>query len=48
LITGTLVSYLVWRTTPSLFVLLGGVLILASGVYIAMTAREVATLAEGN
>jgi drug/metabolite transporter (DMT)-like permease len=48
LITGTLVSYLVWRTKPGLFVLLGGALILASGLYIAVTARDVATLAEGN
>jgi drug/metabolite transporter (DMT)-like permease len=48
LITGTLVSYLVWRTKPGLFVLLGGALILASGLYIAMSARHVATLAEGN
>jgi drug/metabolite transporter (DMT)-like permease len=48
LITGTLVSYLIWRNKPGLFVLLGGALILASGLYIAATAREVATLAEGN
>ena len=48
LITGTLVSYLIWRNKPGLFVLLGGMLILASGLYIAVTAREVGTLAEGN
>jgi len=48
LITGTLVSYLIWRNKPGLFVLLGGVLILASGLYVAASAREVATLTEGN
>jgi drug/metabolite transporter (DMT)-like permease len=48
LITGTLLSYLIWRDKPGFFVLLGGVLILASGLYIAATARQVATLAEGN
>jgi len=39
LITGTLVSYLIWGTKPGVYVLLGGVLILASGLYIAMGAR---------
>lgn len=48
LITGTLLSYLVWRNKPGPFVLLGGALILASGLYIAMSARGVATLNEGN
>jgi drug/metabolite transporter (DMT)-like permease len=48
LITGTLVSYLIWRNKPGIFVLMGAVLILASGLYIAVTVREVATLAEGN
>jgi drug/metabolite transporter (DMT)-like permease len=48
LITGTLVSYLIWRNKPGLSVLLGGVLILASGLYIAVKASTVGTLAEGN
>lgn len=39
LITGTLVSYLIWGTKPGVYVLLGGVLILASGLYIAVGAR---------
>jgi drug/metabolite transporter (DMT)-like permease len=39
LITGTLVSYLIWRTTPGVYVLAGGALILASGLYIAVGAR---------
>jgi drug/metabolite transporter (DMT)-like permease len=52
LITGTLVTYLVWHTRPGLFVLLGGALIFASGLYIAMGARDsvqtVAPLTEGS
>jgi drug/metabolite transporter (DMT)-like permease len=40
LITGTLVTYLVWHTRPGLFVLMGGALIFASGLYIAMSARS--------
>jgi drug/metabolite transporter (DMT)-like permease len=41
LITGTLVTYLVWHTKPGVYVLLGGVLIFGSGLYIAVAAREV-------
>jgi drug/metabolite transporter (DMT)-like permease len=44
LITGTLVSYLIWREKPGFYVLLGGALILASGIYIAMTMREMPSL----
>ena len=40
LVTGTLVSYLIWRNKPGFYVLLGGTLILASGLYIAVTTRE--------
>jgi drug/metabolite transporter (DMT)-like permease len=40
LITGTLVTYLVWHTKPGIYVLAGGVLIFGSGLYIAVTARE--------
>src|SRR6201996_408721 len=46
LVTGTLVSYLVWRDKPSFYVVLGGILILASGLYIAISAREAAPVAE--
>ena len=48
LMTGTLVSYLIWRNKPGIFVLVGGVLILVSGLYIAVAAREVVPLTEGN
>jgi drug/metabolite transporter (DMT)-like permease len=48
LVTGTLVSYLVWHDKPGFYVLVGGTLILASGLYIAVTAREIAPLTEGH
>jgi drug/metabolite transporter (DMT)-like permease len=48
LVTGTLVSYLVWHTRPGLYVLMGGTLILLSGLYIAVAAREVVPLTEGS
>jgi len=49
LITGTLISYLVWRDRPGFFVVAGGMLILASGIYIAVAARSAPVpLAEGN
>jgi drug/metabolite transporter (DMT)-like permease len=48
LITGTLFSYLIWRDKPSFYVLLGGTLILASGLYIAVTAREMSPLTVGS
>jgi drug/metabolite transporter (DMT)-like permease len=50
LITGTLVSYWIWHTKPGLYVLMGGALIFASGLYIAVGAREQAhvPLTEGN
>jgi drug/metabolite transporter (DMT)-like permease len=48
LVTGTLVSYLVWHNKPGLFVLLGGSLILGAGLYVAMAAWGVVPLTEGN
>jgi drug/metabolite transporter (DMT)-like permease len=39
LITGALVSYLVWRELPTMWMVLGGGLIVASGLYIAVLAR---------
>jgi len=48
LITGTLVSYLIWHNKPGVFVLMGGALIFASGLYIAVAARDVVPLTEGN
>jgi drug/metabolite transporter (DMT)-like permease len=48
LLTGILISYVVWHVKPGLYVLLGGSLILSSGLYIAMSARDGAPLTEGN
>jgi drug/metabolite transporter (DMT)-like permease len=56
LITGTLVSYLIWHTLPGAYVLVGAALIFGSGLYIAVAARgtaqeltaDVAPLTEGN
>jgi len=48
LLTGTLVSFLVWHDKPGFFVLVGGSLILASGLYIAAAAQNFAPLTEGN
>jgi drug/metabolite transporter (DMT)-like permease len=41
LVTGALVSYLVWRELPTVWMVLGGALIVASGLYIAVLARRV-------
>ncbi len=40
LITGTFVSWLVWHDRPGLNIILGGTLILGSGVMIALAARN--------
>jgi len=48
LITGTLVSYLVWKNLPGWYVVAGGALILASGLYMSMMARDLVPLTEGN
>ena len=48
LITGTIISYLVWHDKPGFFVLAGAALIFASGLYIAMAARSHVPLTEGN
>lgn len=48
LLTGTLLSFLIWHDKPGLFVLLGGSLILASGLYIAVAAQALVPLTEGN
>jgi drug/metabolite transporter (DMT)-like permease len=48
LVTGMLVSYLIWRDAPGFYVLAGAGLILGSGLYIAVAAREMAPLTEGN
>jgi drug/metabolite transporter (DMT)-like permease len=48
LLTGTLISFLVWHDKPGFFVLAGGSLILASGLYIAVSAQNLVPLTEGN
>ena len=40
LVTGAIVSYLVWRELPTIFMVIGGSLIVASGLYIALLARR--------
>jgi drug/metabolite transporter (DMT)-like permease len=40
LITGALMAYWVWRQKPTLFMLMGGVLIVGAGLYIAWTASH--------
>lgn len=40
LVTGAIVSYAVWRDVPSLAMYLGGALILGSGAWIALAARD--------
>jgi drug/metabolite transporter (DMT)-like permease len=48
LITGTLISYLVWHDKPGFFVMAGAALIFASGLYIAVAARSRGALTEGS
>jgi len=40
LLTGAVVSYLVWRELPTLWILLGGSLIVAAGLHIALLASR--------
>jgi drug/metabolite transporter (DMT)-like permease len=44
LVTGALVTYLVWRELPSVWMVTGGALIVASGLYIAVQARGASRL----
>jgi drug/metabolite transporter (DMT)-like permease len=48
LLTGAVVSYLVWHDKPGWYVVMGGLLILTSGLYVAVSAREVVPLTEGS
>jgi drug/metabolite transporter (DMT)-like permease len=48
LVTGGIVSYLLWRDVPGWYVLAGGAMILGSGLYMAMMARDLVPLSEGN
>lgn len=45
LLTGALLSYLVWRELPGASMIAGGMLILGSGVFIALAARRTPQLA---
>jgi drug/metabolite transporter (DMT)-like permease len=40
LLTGTLISYVVWHDKPGLFMWMGGALIIGSGLMIALAARD--------
>jgi drug/metabolite transporter (DMT)-like permease len=40
LVTGAIVSYLVWRQLPTFSMMVGGTLIVASGLYIAVLAKS--------
>ncbi len=40
LVTGTVMAWLVWRQIPTLFTILGAILIIASGLYIAVHASQ--------
>jgi drug/metabolite transporter (DMT)-like permease len=40
LLTGALVSFLVWRELPTLWMVTGGVLIVAAGLYIAVQTKR--------
>jgi drug/metabolite transporter (DMT)-like permease len=46
LLTGALISYLVWREAPTAWMVLGGALIVASGLYIAWLAARGGGLTE--
>jgi drug/metabolite transporter (DMT)-like permease len=48
LLTGMLLSYLIWHDKPKVSVVLGGALILVSGLYIAASAQNLVPLTEGN
>lgn len=42
LITGAIISYLVWRELPTVWMVVGGALIVLSGLYIAVLAKRAA------
>jgi drug/metabolite transporter (DMT)-like permease len=48
LLTGTLLTYLIWHIKPGVSILLGGLLIIASGLYIAITHQDLVPLTEGH
>ena len=40
LITGSLVGYLIWREKPTIFMVIGGIVIVLSGIYIALAVSK--------
>jgi len=40
LVTGALVTFLVWRELPTMWMVVGGVLIVGAGMYIAVLTRR--------
>ena len=46
LVTGSLISYLVWHDKPGVWMLLGGSLIIGSGLAIALAARNLQPVLE--
>lgn len=40
LVTGTLVTFLIWRELPTLWMVVGGLLIVGAGLYIAVLTRQ--------
>jgi len=42
LVTGALVTFLIWRELPTLWMVLGGALIVGAGLYIAVLTRRIA------
>jgi drug/metabolite transporter (DMT)-like permease len=46
IITGGLIGYFIWHDVPSLHLLIGAIIIIASGLYIATHARRAGQLAK--
>lgn len=42
LVTGALVTFLIWRELPTLWMVMGGLLIVAAGLYIAVLTKRAA------
>jgi len=40
LVTGAIVTFLVWRELPTIWMLMGGALIVTAGLYIAVLTRR--------
>ena len=42
LVTGALVTFLIWRELPTVWMVMGGALIVSAGLYIAVLSRRAA------